>query len=38
MAANTYAIIKWPLVDSTYGTIGDYVYDSSNTYDHFFMF
>lgn len=34
--ANTYAILRWPLVDSTYGTIGEY--DSSmGLYDHFFM-
>jgi len=38
MAANTYAIMKWPLVDPTYGTIGDYVYDATYIYDQFFMF
>lgn len=37
---NTYAILKWPLVDPTYGTIGDYdsnTGDSSMPYDHFFF-
>lgn len=36
---DTYAILKWPLVDPTYGNIGEYVYDSTAdmTYDHFFM-
>jgi hypothetical protein len=29
MGTNTYAIMKWPLVDPTYGTIGDYDYVSS---------
>ena len=38
MSSNTYAIMKWKLVDSTYGTIGDYVYTSSVAYDHFFMY
>ena len=38
MGAYTYAIMKWPLVDPTYGTIGDYVHDSGSIYDHFFMF
>lgn len=34
--SNTYAVLRWPLVDSTYGTIGQY--DSSyGHYDHFFM-
>ena len=37
MAANTYAVLKWPLVDPTYGTVGDYVYDSGQIYDHFFI-
>lgn len=37
--ANTYAILKWPLVDPTYGNIGEYVYDSTAgmTYDQFFI-
>jgi hypothetical protein len=33
--ANTYAILKWPLVDPTYGTIGDY--SPNGMYDHFFV-
>ena len=37
MTANTYAVLKWPLVDPTYGTVGDYVYDSGQIYDHFFI-
>jgi hypothetical protein len=33
---NTYAILRWPLVDAVYGNIGDY--DSAGgPYDHFFM-
>ena len=35
--SNTYAILKWPLVDPTYGSFSDYDYTSSWTYDHFFM-
>lgn len=38
MDANTYAILKWPLVDPTYGSIGDYTYVSGQIYDQFFMF
>lgn len=38
MGTNTYAIMKWPLYDPTYGNIGDYVYQSSHIYDHFFMY
>ena len=30
--------MKWPLVDSTYGSFGDYVYTSSYNYDQFFMY
>ena len=37
MGSNTYAILKWQLVDSTYGTIGEYQYTSSWAHDHFFM-
>ena len=37
MGSNTYAILKYPLVHPTYGTISDYTYTSSTTYDHFFM-
>ena len=33
--AGSYYILKWPLVDPTYGTIGDYV--QNGNYDHFFM-
>ena len=33
--ANSYYILKWPLTNPTYGTIGDY--DQSNSYDHFFV-
>jgi hypothetical protein len=35
--ANTYAILQWPLVDSTQGTIGDYDSSSGIPYDHFFV-
>ena len=34
---NTYAILQWPLVDPTYGTIGDYDSSSGMPYDHFFF-
>ena len=37
MGTNTYAVLKWPLVDPTYGIVGDYVYDSGQIYDHFFI-
>lgn len=35
--SNTYAILQWPLVDPTYGTIGDYDSSSGMPYDHFFF-
>lgn len=39
LGANTYAIMKWPLVDPTYGTIGDYDYTSVDSiYDVFYMY
>lgn len=34
--AGTYAVLQWPLVDATYGIIGDYN-DIGNHYDVFFM-
>ena len=37
MASNTFAILKWQLVNPTYKTIGEYVYESGLTYDHFFI-
>jgi len=39
MGTNTYAVMRWPLVDPTYGTIGDYVYTSVDyIYDIFYMY
>jgi len=39
MNANTYTIMVWPLVDPTYGTIGDYTYTNvDNIYDLFYMY
>jgi hypothetical protein len=35
--AYTYAILQWPLVDPTYGTIGDYDSSSGMPFDHFFF-
>lgn len=34
---NTYVILVWPLVDPTYGTIGDYDSSAGVHYDHFFV-
>lgn len=35
VTTNGYAILQWPLVDPTYGTIGDYTF--VNAYDQFYI-
>lgn len=37
LVANSYVILKWPLVDSSKGTIGDYDSSSNRHYDHFIV-
>lgn len=36
--ANTYVILKWPLVNPTYGTIGDFDTSANAHYDQFFVY